>query len=299
MVKPTAPIQQVSRLLDLVPFLSTHSYISLKDLADEFGISEKEIAKELTALSMCGENKFELIDVTFDSGYVTIRDHERLDIPRALTQLEIASLLIGLELIRDGAGDQYLDLVAKIDSLIGKLSALTGEALEIGTHPAAHYVAHIERSISARSLLKISYESSIAGQPQDRVIEPLSLYLENSHTYLSAYCHRAKSHRSFRLDRILALEDSAELPASRMGGEGSESKMKFTISITGRKRAAAEFLQIEKISGSGEVEIEAYSPEWVAKTVTSCAPDMTLIAPSATRGEIRASMEKILDLYRS
>jgi predicted DNA-binding transcriptional regulator YafY len=84
-----------------------------------------------------------------------------------------------------------------------------------------------------------------------------------------------------------------------MGSEGSESKIKFTISITGRKRAAAEFLQIEKISGSGEIEIEAYSPEWVAKTVTSFAPDMTLIAPSATRGEIRASMEKILDLYRS
>ncbi len=54
MVKQSAPIQEVARLLDLVPYLSTHSYISLKELAAEFGVGERAMAAELSALSMCG-----------------------------------------------------------------------------------------------------------------------------------------------------------------------------------------------------------------------------------------------------
>lgn len=299
MAKATAPIQEVSRLLDLVPFLSTHSYIALKDLAIEFGVSEKEIVKELTALSMCGENKFELIDVTFDSGYVTIRDHERLDIPRALSNLEVASLLIGLELMRDGAGSEHAGILEKIGALISKLSGLVGAAIEIGTHPAAHHIAKIERAIANRSLLQIGYESSLAGQLQERLIEPLSIYLENSHTYLNAYCHKAQAYRNFRFDRILTIEDSSASPAGERGTQSSGAKEKFTIKILGRKRAIAEFLQIDQISTGGEVEVQAYSPEWVAKSVTSFAPDMTLTAPLANRNEIKASLERILALYRS
>jgi proteasome accessory factor C len=299
MAKVSAPIQEVSRLLDLVPFLSTHSYISLKDLALEFGVTEKEIAKELTALSMCGENKFELIDVTFDSGFVTIRDHERLDIPRALTSLEVASLLIGLELMRDGAGEEHAEILSKIDLLISKLSSLAGEAIEIGTHPEAQNIAKIERAIAERALLNISYESSLKGERQDRLVEPLSIYIEKSHRYLNAYCHKAKAYRNFRLDRILAIENSSAAPASNRGSENSEEKESFTIEVLRRKRAISEFLQIEQLPATGVVEVEAYSPEWVGKAVTSFAPDMALKAPLGNRGEIRAAMEKILSLYRS
>lgn len=299
MAKVSAPIQEVSRLLDLVPFLSTHSYISLKDLALEFGVTEKEIAKELTALSMCGENKFELIDVTFDSGYVTIRDHERLDIPRALTGLEVASLLIGLELMRDGAGEEHAEILVKIDALISKLSVLAGEVLEIGTHPDAHHIAKIERAIAERSLLNISYESSLTGQSQERLIEPLSIYNEKSHTYLNAYCHKAKAYRNFRLDRVLAIESSSAQASTKHVNETLGEKEKFTIEVLRRKRAIAEFLQIEQLSSAGVVEVEAFSSEWIGKTVTSFAPDMTLKAPLSNRGEIRATLENILSLYRS
>ena len=72
-------MQEVARLLDLVPFLSTHSHISLKELAHEFGISEKAMASELTALSMCGlpgYTPYELIEIFFESGFVTINNHD-------------------------------------------------------------------------------------------------------------------------------------------------------------------------------------------------------------------------------
>jgi proteasome accessory factor C len=301
--KQSAPIQEVSRLLDLVPFISTHSYISVKDLAAEFGVSEKEITRELTALSMCGENKFELIDVTFESGYVTIRDHQQLDIPRALTNVEVASLLIGLELMRDGATDEHADVIAKIDSLINRLSQLVGEVVEVGTHPQAQHVALIERAIAHRSLIHISYEPSLGGEVQERTIEPLAIYLENNQTYLSAFCHKANAHRNFRLDRIIDISQGEQISEGMFRADVENSyaseKGSFSLAISQRRRSIAEYLRLDDMPAGGKVRVEAYSPEWIVKTVASFAPDISLLDPAESVAEVKRTLLNILDLYRS
>jgi len=38
MSKPTTPLEQTARLLDLVPFLLAHQGISLDELADHFNV---------------------------------------------------------------------------------------------------------------------------------------------------------------------------------------------------------------------------------------------------------------------
>ena len=302
MAKMTAPIQEVSRLLDLVPFLSTHSYISVKELAAEFGVSEREISNELTALSMCGlpgYTDYELIDVSFDSGFVTIRNHDPLDIPRALTNLEIATLLIGLEIMRDGIESDKGDLVEKIDSLISQLSPLVGSAVAVEAHPEALHSVQIQKAIAERRAVNISYESAITGALEERVVEPLSTYFENSHTYLNAYCHKAKGYRNFRLDRISEVSLSSTLPEEHGATESSHDQEVFTLLVTNRRRAIAEFLQSAEIDGSGKVLFSAYSREWITKSVSSFAPDMTLVEPADFRLEIAARLENILALYRS
>lgn len=302
MAKMTAPIQEVSRLLDLVPYLSTHSYISVKELADEFGVSEREISNELTALSMCGlpgYTDYELIDVSFDSGFVTIRNHDPLDIPRALTRLEVATLLIGLEIMRDGIESDKGDLVEKIDSLISQLSPLVGSALAVETHPEALHSVQIQKAIAERKALEISYESSLTGTSEARIIEPLSLYLENSHTYLNAYCRKAQGYRNFRVDRITEVASSSAEVQERESEIESPTQEEFTLRVAGRRRAIAEFLQVDRIEGNGVVEIPAYSREWVSKTVTSFAPDAALLKPEEFRTTIAGRLENILALYRS
>jgi proteasome accessory factor C len=302
MAKMTAPIQEVARLLDLVPYLSTHSYISVKELAEEFGVSEREISNELTALSMCGlpgYTDYELIDVSFDSGYVTIRNHDPLDIPRALTSLEVATLLIGLEIMRDGINSDKGDLVEKIDALIAQLAPLVGSALAVETHPEALHSAQIQKAIAERQALKISYESSLTGASEERLIEPLSLYLENSHTYLNAYCHRANGYRNFRVDRITEVETSAIAVQDRPSATYSISQEEFTLLVTGRRRAIAEFLQVDLIGSDGEIVIPAYSSDWVSKSVASFAPDITLLKPEGFPATIAGRLENILALYRS
>ena len=298
----TAPIQEVSRLLDLVPYLSTHSHISLKELAQEFGVSEKEMSNELIALSMCGlpgYTPYELIEVFFDSGFVTINNHDTLDVPRALTNLEVASLLIGLEIMKDSLTAEDNALAEKVDLLISQLTTLVGNSIHINENPIASNLAQVQRAIASRSSLLINYESAISGEQKSRTIDPLSIYVENGQTYLSAFCYLADGYRNFRMDRITEIV-ATQSPAREHHSDGGESeKALYSLGLHGRARSIAEFLGIDISANTEEVHIQAFSSTWIEKAVLSFAPDLSLLSPGELKASIRQRCENILDLYRS
>lgn len=303
MAKPSAPIQEVARLLDLVPFLSSHSHISLKELASEFGVSEKEMANELTALSMCGlpgYTPYELIEIYFESGFVTINNHESLDIPRALTNVEVASLLIGLALLKEAVAKDQDEIHSKIDSLSEKLSAILGSTIEISAPSDVPFLAAISRAIAARSSLTISYLSPLKDEVEERLISPLAVKSEGTFTYIHSYCHNSQGYRNFRSDRISAVAEVAPQPepVEPLPTIDSE-KVSVDLSVLGRRRAAAEALQLSSIPTNGALTTEVFSTEWVEKMVTAFSPDIVLDSPDASRNRVRSRLEKILALYLS
>ena len=78
------PLERTSRLLDLVPYINTHQGISLVDLAQVFEVSTEQMISDLTTLWMCGlpgYTPLELMDLDFESGYVTIRNAPTLAKP--------------------------------------------------------------------------------------------------------------------------------------------------------------------------------------------------------------------------
>ena len=73
--KITAPLERTARLLDLVPYINSHQGISLKELADVFHVTQAQMTNDLTTLWMCGlpgYTPLELIDLSFDTGFVSI-----------------------------------------------------------------------------------------------------------------------------------------------------------------------------------------------------------------------------------
>lgn len=303
MVSQSAPIQEVSRLLDLVPFLSTHSHISLKELAHEFGITEKAMANELTSLSMCGlpgYTPYELIEIFFESGFVTINNHDALDIPRALTQLEVASLLIGLEILRDAAIDETTGILEKVDSLIEEMKSLLGGVIAVLDNPITAFQAVIESAIAQRKTLSLEYRSPLKDEVSTRNVDPFSLRSEKNHLYLVAHCHSADAVREFRLDRVIdvkMIENSSFTPHSIT--PETEEQTSFQLNVSGDRRAVAEALSISEIARDGKTQVEVYSPEWMVKAVLAHAPHIELLGEGQTRGEIKRSAEKILALYSS
>jgi len=302
MPRQSAPIQEVARLLDLVPYLSTHSYISVKELAAEFGVSEREMVNELTALSMCGlpgYTPYELIEVFFDSGFVTINNHDSLDIPRALTNLEVASLLLGLALMRENASE-HPELLERIDLLTEQFRKILGDTVEVKGETSAPHSALIEKAIATRRTLQIKYISSTRDEDEQREIDPLSLYSENSFTYLNAYCHQAGGYRNFRLDRITSAElgertrEEVQNPTTEKA-EASE----VSLRVRGSRRAVAEFLSLDSIPNDGSISYQTYSNEWAERAVISFSPDIDMAAPMNSREAIHRRLSAILALYSS
>lgn len=303
MAKLTGPIQEVSRALDLVPYLSTHSHVSLKELAREFGVSEKEMANELTALSMCGlpgYTPYELIEVFFESGFVSINNHDALDIPRALTGLEISSFLIGLELLRESIPGDQSEVLDNIDSLVAQLKSIVGDVIEVHDAPESNHRSVIESAIASRHSLEIAYLSPSRDEVSIRVVDPLSLYSEEGFTYLSAFCQSANDYRNFRLDRV---ERVTPLPLSTKpapeGDPHGSTGQRFQVRATRNRRAVAELLQSKDLDHGGSAEIEVFSTDWLHRAVVAVAPDLEVVAPVGFREEIRLRGEKILALYLS
>ena len=101
--KATNPLEHTARLLDLVPYINTHQGISLVDLAEVFEVSTDQMASDLTTLWMCGlpgYTPLELMDLDFESGYVTIRNALTLARPRSITHEEGVALVLGLDVLR-------------------------------------------------------------------------------------------------------------------------------------------------------------------------------------------------------
>lgn len=322
MIKKSAPLLEVERLLDVVPFLSVNPYISLKELAAEFGVTEREMSNELIALSMCGLPRYtpyELIDVSIESGYVSISNHETLDIPRALSTGELTAFLLGLNIIRDSLlnsrqGEQVTQgrpgnesKVAIVENLISRLKGVLDTPIDVEFGSSSHFLSEIERAIARRGTLSIKYLSSSDDQAKVREIQPLSLTREGQHLYLSAFCENSQAHRSFRLDRIETLATVQKDTPQNAVREfekvrtGSEANLpaKVKLKIKKNRRRYAELLNIESVPASGLVEIEVYSQAWLVRVITAARGEVEVVTGAEIAALILARTQKIQALYRS
>lgn len=302
MAKQSAPIQEVARLLDLVPYLSTHSHISLKELASEFGISERAMAQELTSLSMCGlpgYTPYELIEVFFDSGFVTINNHESLDMPRALTNIEISSLLIGLSMLSESsAGDEKLHKA--LENLKSRLADVLSSTAEVKISAPSLEITEIQRAIEERRILQFTYLSIATAEVRNREVEPLNLFVDQGKFYLRALCRDAGALRHFRVDRISSITvGDSSISGGEVSEESSERTFQSHLRVMGRRRAIAETLSIDSIPPSGSLAYDSFSQEWVERAVVAFSPDLVLEAPADAKARVKRTLEKTLDLYRS
>ena len=130
----SAPLLRTARLLDLVPFLNTHQGIALKDLAKHFDVTQAQMSADLTTLWMCGlpgYTPLELMDLEFESGFVSIRNATTLSKPRTITFQEGVALLLGLDLVAGSLPEDRSDLLLATDSLRERLTHMLGVPVKL------------------------------------------------------------------------------------------------------------------------------------------------------------------------
>ena len=285
-------------MLDLVPFISSHQGIPTPELAAEFGISVEELLSDLNSLWMCGDNRFDLIDIQFDSGYVTIRNAETLNLIRSLSQQEIVAVLLGLDLIEKDLPEDREDLHGDIKGLRIKLGLEIARTVDATPAQDSQINSTISQALGRQGRLSITYYSPTDDEVSVREISPLHMSRSDNRDFLIAFCESAGAQRTFRIDRIQSatLLESKVVQMSETQSDNVRSSVSVKISRNLRK--SRESLGTF-ISGEGSmVEVSTYSAGWLSRTVMSAAGAIEVTSSPEIRGEIASMARKALDLYR-
>jgi proteasome accessory factor C len=301
MAKQESGLARTARLLDLVPYLTTHQGIAISELAKTFNTTVKEITDDLNTLWMCGlpgYTPLELIDLEFESGFVSIRNAETLAAPRALDRAEALSIYMGLDLLSAELGGSNSSLVSEISNLQEQLRSqlISAPQVQIEASLASELRALILRAIRRRGWLEITYHSAANDQVTKRQVAPYELSQSGSHEYLQGYCDSAKAIRNFRADRIVAVSEIADqLWPSNLVSANDEA-IDYEVKVHAASRQVLEVLpQIS--ANSTTATIQGYSAPWISRAILSLAGQVEAIAPTEIRAAVHARALAALENY--
>lgn len=298
----TTPLEQTARLLDLVPFLLSHQGISLTDLAKHFKVDEDVITDDLNTLWMCGlpgYTPLELIDLAFDSGFVTIRNAAPLAYVRTMSSSEIVSLALGLDLLRESSLTLTDDQRARIDHLSNALRTQIGAQISIAPKSETANRSVVARSIAQRSQIEMTYYSTHSDSESRRIVSAYDFFSENGVEYFAAFCHTSKGMRTFRVDRILSaglVEAAIDLPIDE---DRKDQKIRVGATVRSLDRTSAEAfdLAFSELSVGTSVILEAFSSEWLIRGIMAGAGSLVVEEPEQVRKQLRQSVESTIALY--
>jgi proteasome accessory factor C len=301
--KISAPLIRTARLLDLVPYLNTHQGIALKELASHFDVTPAQMSADLTTLWMCGlpgYTPLELMDLEFESGFVSIRNAPTLSKPRSITFQEGVALLLGLDLIASSLPEGRKDLLTAVVSLRQRLITILGVPIRLSVIPASSHAisAIIAQSIASQTALVIDYHSMYKDQNSKRTVMPVELYENNNNQYLRAYCFTALDYREFRVDRITTAEPTAETALIGISKPNSE-KIELTITMTEPSRDVAERFALTQVAIGVPHTLASYSRQWIARSVMASGGAVRLDAPLDIRAEVAKKAQLMLVRYKA
>ena len=298
----SAPLLRTARLLDLVPFLNTHQGIALKELAAHFDVTPAQMSADLMTLWMCGlpgYTPLELMDLEFESGYVTIRNAPTLAKPRTITFQEGVALLLGLDLVASSLPEDRTDLIASVESLRQRLTKILGVPIKLSVVlPTSGSISTaVSQAVQSNSGLKIRYHSLYKDQVSERSVTPVDLYESNGHQYMRAYCFSANDYREFRIDRIESAT-ATSVPASISSHINNQEKIIFNITSQVHSRDVAERFAITDMPLGKAIELSSYSRQWIERSVMASGAAAILNSPLDIRTELAKKAQLMLNRYK-
>ena len=296
MVKLTAPVREVARMLDLVPFLDSHPFISIKELASEFGTTQDEMRNSLISLSMCGApgmTPYDMIEVNYETDFVTINQHEDLNTIRALTNEEVLVTALGLALLKDRIEPQRTDLLYEIEEVQDQLSEVLGNHVVTSHNPDSEISILLQRAIKGRSSIDIRYKSDTV-----RRVIPLTIEFRNGLGYCTVYSESVQDFRLLRLDAIEYVGEGDSHQRQLSPSLDSHPSLRARILIHHSLRRYRELFSISEISSDRVGVLEAFSSDWLIRSIVSAGGAVEMLEQTFIRSEIATRAQEILALYR-
>jgi proteasome accessory factor C len=298
--------QRALRTMDLVPYILENPGISTIDLAAKFSVTQKQIEKDLQLIFLCGlpgYTPYELIDLTFEDGIVSIIEPQVLTKPRNFSSNEMVVIKLGLEILREINVNEPNKL-DKISTLLQKVHRETDQdsvllAKEISSSP---YYSVINTAISQRKQLSIEYQSVSKDQLSTRLIVPYNLSMLNGNLYLSAYDIDRQSDRVFKLDLISKCEIGERTESDLVKSSSIDQIVELMVDVrlTNFIERNTSIIVDQRLTADGiKVTLKVNNLEWISRAVISYAPNISVISPIDLSEMIAQRAKNLLNAYSS
>ena len=291
------------RLLDLVPFLRANPGMNIKEIATEFKVSVSEIVSDLDLLMVCGlpgYTPLELIDLSTDEGYVTLRDPQNLEYPRNFTIHELLILKIALSAL---LVDSPPMLHSEIGSLISKLdhqmpNQISSEGILFVPDNILNLRRIAEEALVKNQQVEIVYRNDTKDELTNRKISLIREYESEGEYFWDAWCHLANAKRTFNLEKISSATLSMD-PSSIGDLSGEGAAVTVRLRIKQKSQFFARHQNILKQTEEPEIyEARIYQREWLVREILSAGETATVISPSDLKVQVKKRAAQALSQYQ-
>lgn len=311
-----------TRLFSMVLMLQSQPHIKAAEFAAELGVSERTVHRYVSMLDEMG------IPIYSErgpyGGFSLVRGYKLP--PMLFTAEEATVLYLGANLIKEIWGKAYRDAAtaatAKLDNVLPDelrhhVAQAQASLAVCGLHrfdPTVWEMSidDLRRCMAERRRVRIRYRG-FNREETERVVDPYGLALQWGLWYLVGYCHLRLDMRTFRVDRIQALEPleaAFQLPSdfsvreflAAMTGPPEpvyQVEVRFSSEIAPRvaeRRGAWQDL-IEHPDGSVTVVFPTADLDWPTWWVLSYGAAARVISPPELAERVRQAAGAVARMY--
>ncbi|RJE86188.1 YafY family transcriptional regulator [Paenibacillus sp. 1011MAR3C5] len=312
-------MQKSQRLIQMIMMINARRSFTVRELADEFGLSMRTITRDLQELSELGIPIYSVQGR--GGGYRLLR--ERLLPPISFTEGEAVALFFACHSLQflgslpfgEGADSalhkfyHYLpaDMREKIDTMKERIMIWSPK------RPMSEAVLRmLLLSIMERKIVTIRYRSESGESVRD--IQVIGLYASSGYWYCPAYCMQRKEIRQFRADRILSAEwnedvpyvdEIAQLTLQDKPDKSSLAHVELRVSLTARgaweleanPRFSPYMERFENGSGKAVIPIPQEDIPFYGDLLWSLGAEAVVEGPEEAIVYIRSKIQAMLPHY--
>ncbi|GMA37636.1 helix-turn-helix transcriptional regulator [Demequina litorisediminis] len=283
---------RLTRLLGIVHYLEIHGATPFTELADHFGVSERQVRADVETLwvsGLPGHQYDDLIDFDgflFDQGIADLTNSQGVS-QVSFSAREAAALMGALSAL-SAAGAAPAASASVMEKLRG---AVGGVSVDVSaSSPVRDEVRSVlEAGMVTGTAVILDYVDA-QDRRTERTVEPHRLVVIDGAAYLECWCRRAEDHRTLRLDRIAsAVPTTSEVTHPPVDTHGFSLTQRYAATVTLERAArwAVEDLPGVTIMADGDETVTATfgvaNPGWTAGRLLAIAPHLVSVEPAALR----------------
>jgi len=267
---------------------------------------------------MPGLTPGDLIDIDMDAvegeGVIHLSNADYLTRPLRLAADEALALVLALRSMREIAGPGRRDVVdralAKLEVAAGSRATEQATVSVTGAQDAIQ--ARVDEGLQRGLRLDLTYDVASRAQTTQRMVDPLRVFVLEGYGYLDAWCYRVEGLRTFRLDRIAAVEVT-DIPVAphdvRLKDlasgwfEALKDAPLVTLDLQPEAAWVAEYYPTEAVAprpgGGLTVTLRVTDPAWLRGLLLQLRGGATVVAPAGAGSSAAEAAQEALDQYRA